>query len=267
MYSIDASQLNYARGTNLFNSHQPDDTILNWLPFDHIGSISDWHIRCLEVGCKVVYAQKDEVLGYPLSWLDLIAKYRITHSWSPSFAYTLINDALQNESVARSWDLSCVQFLLTAGEAISSHAVQACLAKLSGYGLKKTAIRPAFGMAELGSGVTYYQPTEATPINFYQLDSSSCAEISSHTNTFADLGAPIPGVAIRIVDSEGVILPENTIGCLQVKGDVVFPGYYNHPQANAEAFSNGWFNTGDWRSPGELMALSSLMGLTTTAMK
>ena len=126
-----------ARGTNLFNQHQPDDKILNWLPFDHIGSISDWHIRCLEVGCKVVYAQKDEVLGQVLNWLDLIAKYRITHSWSPSFAYTLIHDALQNESVARSWDLSCVQFLFTAGEAISSHAVQACTAKLSGYGLKK----------------------------------------------------------------------------------------------------------------------------------
>ncbi len=233
-----------ARGTNLFNQHQPDDKILNWLPFDHIGSISDWHIRCLEVGCKVVYAQKDNVLGYPLNWLNLIAKYRITHSWSPSFAYTLVKDALQND-VARSWDLSCVKFLLTAGEAISSQSVQACLEKLAGYGLKKTAIRPAFGMAELGSGVTYYQPTETAPLNFHQLDSSSFEEISSRTNTFADLGAPIPGVAIRIVDSTGVVLPENTIGCLQVKGDVVFPGYYNHPQANVEAFSDEWFNTGD----------------------
>lgn len=233
-----------ARGTNLFNQHQPDDKILNWLPFDHIGSISDWHIRCLEVGCKVVYAQKDDVLGCPLNWLDLIAKYRITHSWSPSFAYSLVKDALQND-VARSWDLSCVKFLLTAGEAISSQSVQACLEKLAGYGLKKTAIRPAFGMAELGSGVTYYQPTEIAPLNFHQLDSSSFEEISSRTNTFADLGAPIPGVAIRIVDSTGVVLSENAIGCLQVKGDVVFPGYYNYPQANVEAFSDGWFNTGD----------------------
>jgi len=83
-----------ARGTNLFNQHQPDDKILNWLPFDHIGSISDWHIRCLEVGCKVVYAQKEKVLGCPLNWLDLIAKYRITHSWSPSFAYIAILNRL-----------------------------------------------------------------------------------------------------------------------------------------------------------------------------
>jgi acyl transferase domain-containing protein/acyl-CoA synthetase (AMP-forming)/AMP-acid ligase II/acyl carrier protein len=232
-----------ARGTNLFNRHQSGDVILNWLPFDHIGSISDWHIRCLEVGCKVVYAQKDEVLGRPLTWLDLLDKYRITHSWSPSFAYALINDALEQELIAN-WDLSCVQFLLTAGEIVSSSAVQACLEKLAGYGLKKTAIRPAFGMAELGSGVTYYQPTEANPINFHRVDSSSF-EGAIANGTFADLGAPIPGVAIRIVGNTGVVLPENTIGCLQVKGDVVFPGYYNHPQANAEAFSDGWFNTGD----------------------
>ena len=234
-----------ARGTNLFNQHQPDDKSLNWLPFDHIGSISDWHIRCLELGCKAVYAQKDEILGSPLKWLDLIDNYRITHSWSPSFAYALIDDALQQELTPRSWDLSCVKFLLTAGEAISSHAVQACLEKLAAYGLKETAIRPAFGMAELGSGVTYYQPSTANPVKFHRLDIGNFDEIKSRTNTFADLGAPIPGVAIRIVDSEGVVLPENTIGCVQVLGDVVFPGYYNHPQANVEAFSDGWFNTGD----------------------
>ena len=78
-------------------------------------------------------------------------------------------------------------------------------------------------MAELGSGVTYYQPTEIAPLKFHQLDSSSFEELRS--SNFADLGAPIPGVAIRIVDSTGIVLPENTIGCLQVKGDVVFPGY------------------------------------------
>ncbi|MHC5728709.1 MAG: AMP-binding protein, partial [Nostoc sp.] len=34
-----------ARGANQLNQHEPEDVILNWLPFDHIGSISDWHIR------------------------------------------------------------------------------------------------------------------------------------------------------------------------------------------------------------------------------
>jgi non-ribosomal peptide synthetase component E (peptide arylation enzyme) len=35
--------LSRARGTNELCQHSKDDIILNWLPFDHIGSLSDWH--------------------------------------------------------------------------------------------------------------------------------------------------------------------------------------------------------------------------------
>jgi hypothetical protein len=69
-----------ALGANQANDHRAEDVILNWLPFDHIGSISDWHIRCVALGCRLVYAPKENVLGQPLAWLDLIDRYRVTHS-------------------------------------------------------------------------------------------------------------------------------------------------------------------------------------------
>ncbi|MDX5437163.1 MAG: AMP-binding protein, partial [Pontibacter sp.] len=150
-----------AIGTNMLCQHTADDVILNWLPFDHIGSISDWHVRCVYLGCTLIYTVKEYVLGAPLNWLDLIDRYRITHSWAPNFAYALVNDALKQADTQYTWDLSCVKSLLTAGEAVSSTAVEDFISNLSEYGFKKTAIRPAFGMAEMGSGVTYYQPTEA----------------------------------------------------------------------------------------------------------
>lgn len=241
-----------ARGANILNHHQPEEIILNWLPFDHIGSISDWHIRGVELGCKLVYAPKEYILGRALNWLDLIDKYRVTHSWSPNFAYSLINDWLDREQ-NQAWDLSCVEFLLTAGEAVSAQAVEEFLEKMAGYGLRKTAIRPAFGMAELGSGITYYQPTAETPLTFHRVDKSSLTGTikrveAEHTNSdvFADLGPVIPGVTIRIVDEENSVLPEDTIGRLQVSGDAVSPGYYNNPEANKESFrEDGWFETGD----------------------
>ena len=257
-----------ARGTNILNQHKSDEVILNWLPFDHIGSICDWHIRCVVLGCTVVYVQKEYILGRALNWLDLIDKYRITHSWAPNFAYALVDDLLEQQP-EQNWDLSCVQFLLTAGEAISSTSVKDCLEKMTAYGFKKTAIRPAFGMAELGSGITYYQPSDKAPLTFHRVEKSSlegrslCStegtsapQVTStikrveadHPNStiFADLGPVIPGVVIRIVDNDNAVLPEDTIGCLQVKGDTVFPGYYKNPEANQEAFLvDGWFNTGD----------------------
>ncbi|MEH2040964.1 SDR family NAD(P)-dependent oxidoreductase [Nostoc sp.] len=241
-----------ARGANQLNQHKREDVILNWLPFDHIGSISDWHIRGVELSCTLVYAQKEYILGRILNWLDLIHKYRITHSWAPNFAYAIVNDSLKQEP-EQNWNLSCVKFLLTAGEAVSSKAVEDFRENLVAYGFKTTAIRPAFGMAEMGSGITYYQPLQEAPLLFHRVDKSILqgtikrVEID-HPNysTFTDLGSVIPGITIRIVDEQNSVLREDTIGRLQVKGDAVSPGYYNNHNANGQSFlKDGWFDTGD----------------------
>lgn len=105
----------------------------------------------------------------------------------------------------------------------------------------------------MGSGITYYQPTTEQPLLFHTVDKYSLTHTlkrvhPEHPNsaTFTDLGLPIPGVSIRIVDQENSLLPEETIGHLQVKGDPVSPGYYKNPEANQEAFlKDGWFKTGD----------------------
>jgi long-chain acyl-CoA synthetase len=50
------------------------------------------------------------------------------------------------------------------------------------------------------------------------------------------VGQPVPGNAIRIAD-DGEIL---------MKGDLVFPGYWNNDEATKETFTeDGWFRTGD----------------------
>jgi acyl-CoA synthetase (AMP-forming)/AMP-acid ligase II len=232
--------------------HEQSDVILNWLPFDHIGSISDWHLRCVELGCRLIYAPTQQVLGNPLNWLRLIHQYRITHSWAPNFAYTLINEALQGHPQA-DWDLSCVKSLLTAGEPVSSETVNDFLSRLTPYGLPRTALRPAFGMAELGSGITYFQPTEETPVMIHSVDRASLTGSlvrvePNHPQSiaFTSLGPVIPGVSIRIVNDHDSVLPENTIGHLQVQGAAVSPGYYKDPEANEQVFlKDGWFNTGD----------------------
>jgi len=52
-------------------------------------------------------------------------------------------------------------------------------------------------------------------------------------------------VEIAILDEAGKQLPSQTVGEVSIKGPNVFAGYEGNPQANAEAFSNGWFRTGD----------------------
>lgn len=60
------------------------------------------------------------------------------------------------------------------------------------------------------------------------------------------VGHLLPGVEARIVDREGVVVPEGTVGELHVRGRNVMRGYYRAPDLTAKAIdSEGWFNTGD----------------------
>ncbi|QHG17062.1 acyl--CoA ligase [Nostoc sp. ATCC 53789] len=53
------------------------------------------------------------------------------------------------------------------------------------------------------------------------------------------------GVDVGIMDSEGNLLSQGSLGEVVVKAPNVIDGYENNPEANATAFVNGWFRTGD----------------------
>ncbi|HET9218429.1 MAG TPA: acyl--CoA ligase [Terriglobia bacterium] len=56
---------------------------------------------------------------------------------------------------------------------------------------------------------------------------------------------PGTGVKIAIMDTEGNLLPTGTAGEVVIQGPNVIEGYENNPEANATAFTKGWFRTGD----------------------
>ena len=58
-------------------------------------------------------------------------------------------------------------------------------------------------------------------------------------------GRPVLHTQIRIVDTNGDVCAPGAVGELQIKGPTVTPGYWNKPEANAAAFVDGWFRTGD----------------------
>jgi acyl-CoA synthetase (AMP-forming)/AMP-acid ligase II len=52
-------------------------------------------------------------------------------------------------------------------------------------------------------------------------------------------------VEVAIMDEAGTLLPVGQAGEVVVRGANVMHGYHNNPDANAAAFTNGWFRTGD----------------------
>jgi long-chain acyl-CoA synthetase len=59
------------------------------------------------------------------------------------------------------------------------------------------------------------------------------------------LGRPSPGVSVRIVDAEHRDVAHGDVGEIAVRARSVFVGYWNNPEATAQAFRDGWFLTGD----------------------
>jgi malonyl-CoA/methylmalonyl-CoA synthetase len=60
------------------------------------------------------------------------------------------------------------------------------------------------------------------------------------------VGRPLPGVAVRVVDSSDCPQAAGVVGNVQVKGPNVLRGYWRRPDKDAEEFTeDGWFRTGD----------------------
>lgn len=210
---------------------------LNWLPLDHIGSLSDWHLRCVAAGGNPIYGQKGPVLARPTVWLDWIERYHVTDTWAPNFAYNLLLEALP--TAGRRWDLSRLRTCLTAAEGIASATLDRLEDALADSGFTPGIFQPAFGMAEVVSGITYHRPTLGARV--------PRRSPRGDARVIVDCGAPIPGVSLRIVDEAGEVVREEERGHFQIKGAPLFSGYHRLPEHNAERFTaDRWFDTGDF---------------------
>src|SRR5262249_28047060 len=59
------------------------------------------------------------------------------------------------------------------------------------------------------------------------------------------MGMPLDGVQVRIVDAEGIEVADGTAGELTYQARGLTPGYWEAPQATADAIRYGWLYTGD----------------------
>ncbi|MHC0067443.1 SDR family NAD(P)-dependent oxidoreductase [Nostoc sp. UIC 10890] len=218
-------------GSIQMNNFTQEDITLNWMSLDHVAGLIYFHIRDIYLGCKQIHATSQLVIEKPLRWLDWIDAFGVTVTFAPNFAYSLINDFVQ-EIEKQNWNLSSIRLMLNGAEQIVAATARRFLKLLAPFGLSGDAMTPSWGMAEVSSGITYSD-------NFSLLSSSD-------DNSFVNLGKPIRGTCLRIVNQDMEVLSEGEIGLLQVKGLTVTSGYYQNPKANKEAFTeDGWFNTGD----------------------
>lgn len=86
-----------------------------------------------------------------------------------------------------------------------------------------------------------YGLTEAGPNNFWLPPADVRRKPGS-------VGVPLFHVDVRVVNDAGEECGPHQVGELLVRGDHVCGGYWNNPEATAEAIVDGWLHTGDLAS-------------------
>jgi len=109
-------------------------------------------------------------------------------------------------------------------------------------------------LADLEDAIAAFGPRLAqiygqgeTPMTITALSKADHADRSHPrwADRLQSVGFPRTDVEVRVVDDDDRGLPTGEIGEVVVRGDVVMTGYWNQPEATAEALRGGWLHTGD----------------------
>ncbi len=227
---------------------------VSWLPFFHDMGLVGFMLAVLASQTSTDYLTTEDFARRPLTWLRLISENRATMSYSPSFGYELCARRVQTmPEGSLGLDLSSWRVAGIGGEMIKPQVMKLFADTFKPYGMSEKAFCGSYGLAECVLGVSFSRPMAGMTLDHIAKDglathkATPVPDDGSHVGrTFVGCGVIIKGhkVEIRDVDDERV-LGEREIGRVYFSGPSVMTGYYNDPDATAEAVKDGWLDTGD----------------------
>ena len=207
------------------------DVTLNWLHLDHVGALVRCCIRDAYIGNTQIHAATQLFLHDPLRWLKWIETHRVTFAWAPNFGLSLLNDRLR-AATSLNMDLSFVRSILSVAEPIVPKVAREFAANLQRFGIGPEKLHAAWGMSETCAAVVFSY--------------DFLSQLPSPDYPFVEVGSPVPGLSIRIVDSDDRIVDEGSVGNVQITGPMVVSSYFADDEETNSAYTNdGWFRTGD----------------------
>ncbi len=202
-----------ALGRGVIPGQGPVPVTLLTFPFFHVAAFAGVCAAMSAGGAVVLMREWDADEA-----LRLIGEHRVTqYSGVPASALQLLAAA------ARTGDgLESLQALDTGGVA----APRDLVAQLTARCGERIEPRSGYGLTETGGAVL----------------ANLGAECRLRPG---GVGRPTPSTEVRIAGPAGEALPDGEAGELWLRGQALVRGYWRDEEATAQAFTGGWFRTGD----------------------
>jgi long-chain acyl-CoA synthetase len=190
---------------------RPGDVIFGGLPLFHVfGQTVALNVAVASGACLTLLPRFDAEHA-----LRIIAGHRVTVFEGVPTMYV----ALLHRPDRTDYDLSALRQCLSGGAALPVEVLR--------------GFEEAFGCTVLEG----YGLSETSPVaSFNQPD---------RERKPGSIGTPIRDVQMRVVDSDDREVPQGEVGEIVIRGPNVMKGYWQRPEATAEAIRGGWFHTGD----------------------
>ncbi len=229
----------------------PDDRALSWLPLYHDMGLIGFVIAPIICALNASFIPTLRFIKKPNVWMETIHNHRANTTFAPNFAFALAARKAKEADLER-WDLSCLHRVGCGAEPIQAATMRNFTELFSSRcSMPRDAILPAYGMAEatLAISLKWHGSSMRTlvsdALSFTDEGIVRPAVEGAPTIEHVSCGHPFPKHEVAVLDENHVPLPDGTEGELCHRGPSVTPGYFNNPEATAEAFRDGWLHTGD----------------------
>jgi len=128
----------------------------------------------------------------------------------------------------RQHDYSSLRYFLLAGSPVSPEKLRQAVDVFG------PCMCQSYGQTECHMIATWLPP-----------DVVAAAASGDHPERLASCGQASYSVRVELMDDDGNLLGEGEVGEIVARGAIVGGGYFELPEATAEAWEHGWHHTGD----------------------
>lgn len=198
-----------------FQQWTEHDVSLVAMPTYHIGGVG-WGIIGLRAGARNVVLREFD----PARVVDALERYDVSRLFLVPTAMRMV----LAQPKARQLEYRSLDYIVYGASPIPLELLREALSVF------RCGFVQLYGMTETTGGATYLPAQDHDVAGNERMRSA---------------GKPLPGVRVKVIDSDGKLLPPGAMGEICIDSPSNMVGYWRRPDATAQTLVDGYVHTGD----------------------